>query len=194
NPELFPSGRVSPHLVSHVDFLPTVCALLNVPNWSAYHFAGVDYSSLLLDPAAPPVQEYLLFTYDDINAGQSSAGTDGNGIVPAPNRIQMIREGDYKYARYFDGLGVEPDQQEFYDLRPATLGGTDTDPATGHPVELRNLSVWAEARRTLASQPTLATPAQEAKRTQMMLALPTIVADRLQPRAVNTPVKAENVT
>ncbi len=194
NPELFPSGRVSPHLVSHVDFLPTVCALLNVPNWSAYHFAGVDYSSLLLDPAAPPVQEYLLFTYDDINAGQSAAGTDGNGIVPPPNRIQMIREADYKYARYFDGLGVEPDQQEFYDLRPAAFGGTDTDPATGQPVELRNLSVWAEARRTLAGHATLATPAQELKRAQMMSALPGITATRLQPRPVAAPVMAENVT
>lgn len=194
NPVLFPSGRVSPHLVSHVDFLPTVCSLLNVPNWSAHQFAGVDYGSLILDANAPEVQDYILFTYDDINAGQSAAGSDGNGIVAAPNRIQMIREANYKYARYYDGRGVEPDQQEFYDLRPATLGGTDTDPVTGQPVELRNLSLWAEARRTHAGQPTLATTAQEVKRTQMMNRLADVVATRLQPRPYDTPVTAENVT
>src|SRR5690606_11073751 len=89
---------------------------------------------------------------------------------------------------------VEPDQQEFYDLRPAALGGTDTDPLTGHPVELRNLSVWAEARHTHAGQPTLATTAQEVKRTQMMNRLADVVATRLQPRPYDTPVTAENVT
>ena len=194
NPGLFPTARVSPHLVSHVDFLPTVCALLGVPGWQANNFAGVDYSSLILDGAAPAVQDYLLFTYDDIYAGQSAAGSDGNGIVAPPNRIHMIREADYKYARYFDGLGVAADQQEFYDLRPASLGGTDTDAASGLPVELRNLSVWAEARRTLASQPTLATPAQELKRAQMMQRLSDVVAARLQPRAEGpAPVMAENV-
>src|SRR5690606_2897724 len=110
NPDLFPAGRVCSHLVSHVDFLPTVCALLNVPDAASLGFSGVDYSSLILDADAAPVQDYILFTYDDINAGHSAAGTDGNGIVPPPNRIQMIREAGYKYARYFDGLGVEPDQ------------------------------------------------------------------------------------
>ncbi len=194
NPGLFPTGRVSPHLVSHVDFLPTVCSLLGVPGAASYGFAGVDYSSLLLDSEAPAVQDYLLFTYDDINAGQSAAGGDGNGIVPPPNRIQMIREADYKYARYYDGLGIEAEQQEFYDLRPAALGGTDTDPVAGLPVELRNLSVWAEARRTLAGQSTLATPVQELKRAQMMVRLSEVVAERLQSRpAPAAPIMAEDV-
>ncbi len=194
NPELFPEGRVCPHLVSHVDFLPTVCALLGVPDPSSYQFAGVDYSSLILDPEAGPVQDYVLFTFDDVYAGQSSEGTDGNGIVNPPNRLQMIREAHYKYVRYYDGEGVAPDQQEFYDLRPAALGGTDTDAATGEPVEMRNLSVWAEALRVAHEQETLATEAQKIKRTQMMQRLDQVVAERLQSRPVTAPVKAEDVT
>lgn len=194
NPALFPTARVSPHLVSHVDFLPTICSLLGVADWTSHQFAGMDYSSLILDPDAPAVQDYVLFTYDDIYAGQSAEGTDGNGIIPPPNRLQMIREDGYKYVRYFDGLGVAAEQQEFYDVRPAALGGTDTDAATGQPVELRNLSLWAESLRTLAGQPTLATPAQELKRAQMMQRLADVTAERLQPRSFAAPVKAGNVT
>lgn len=193
NPELFPEGRVCPHLVSHVDFLPTVCALLGVPDPASYAFAGVDYSSLVLDPAAPAVQDYVLFTFDDVNAGQSAEGTDGNGIVNPPNRLQMIRESDYKYVRYFDGEGIAADQQEFYDMRPVGLG-TDTDPETGHAVEMRNLSVWAEGRRTFLDQPTLATTAQQAKRTQMANRLQDVTTARLQSHPLVSPVEAEDVT
>lgn len=194
NPELFPEGRVSHDLVSHVDFLPTVCTLLGVPNPHQYRFAGVDYSSLILDPEAPPVQDYILFTFDDVNAGQSASGTDGNGVVPPPNRLHMIRETNYKYIRYFDGEGIEPDQQEFYDLRPAALGGTDTDPETGNPVEMRNLSVWAEALRAAhPQQEPLATEPQKLKRAQMMQRLEQVTEARLQPRPLISPIKADDV-
>jgi len=139
------------------------------------------------------VQDYILFTYDDVNAGQSAEGTDGNGIVSPPNRIRMIRDNHYKYARYFDGEG-NADQQEFYDVRPASLGGTDTDPLTGNPVELRNLSNWAEAHRTLKGEPTLATASQQQKRAEMMHRLEQIVGERLQSRPYESPVKGEDVT
>lgn len=195
NPQLFPAGRKSSHLVSHVDLLPTICSLLGVPDWTAFHFAGVDYSSLILDAGAPAVQDYVLFTYDDIYAGQSAPDPDdGTGIIAPPNRIQMIRTATAKYARYYDSRGEAADQEEFYDLRPAALQGTDTDAATGQPVELRNLSVWADTRRALRQEETLATPEQRALGVELKHRLAAVVAERLQPRNYEAPVTAENVT
>ncbi len=190
NPELFPEGRECPHLVSHVDFMPTLCTLLGIPDPDQYEFAGIDYSSLILNPDAGPVQDYVLFTYDDINAGQSVEEGVTNGLIPPPNRIQMILDTEYKFARYYDGEGVAADEEEFYDLRPASQGGTDTDPATGEPVELRNISEWAENQRAVP----LATTAQKTRRTQMKQHLATAAAQRLQVRPPRAPVKAEDVT
>lgn len=191
NPVDFPIGRTCSELVSHVDLLPTICSLLGVAGWEGYGFAGVDYSSLIKVAAAPPVQDSILFTWDDIWAGQNAAGNP-QGIVAPPNRIQMIRQKYYKYARYFDGDGVQPDQQEFYDLRPASLGGTDVDSATGLPVEMVNLSAWAEALRVATGQPTLATLQQSAIRQGMASELQQTVAAKLQPRPAASPVPPEN--
>lgn len=191
NPVDFPSGRVCSELVSHVDLLPTICSVLGVDGWEGYGFSGIDYRSLIESAIAPPVQDYLLFTYDDIWAGQNAAGNP-QGVVQPPNRIQMIRRQHYKYARYFDGAGVEADQGEFYDLRPASLGGTDVDSVTGQPLELANLSTWAEGLRTLTGQATLATPAQIIVRTEMAGALVQIAATRLQPRPAGAAVAPEN--
>ncbi len=191
NPVDFPTGRVCSELVSHVDLLPTVCSMLGVPGWEGYGFAGVDYSSLILDAAAPPVQDYVLFTFDDVWAGQDAAGNP-QGVVPPPNRIQMIRSRHYKYARYYDREGIQSDQGEFYDLRPSALGGTDVDPVSGEPVELRNLSAWAEGLRVLTGQTTLAIPAQTLLRQEMADALAQAVAARLQPRLPGAAVPPEN--
>lgn len=191
NPVDFPAGRVRSELVSHVDFLPTVCAMLGVPGWEGYGFAGVDYSSLILDAAATPVQDYILFTFDDVWAGQNAAGNP-QGVVPPPNRIQMIRKEHHKYARYFDGEGVQADQGEFYDLRPFVLGGTDVDPISGEPVELRNLSTWAEGLRVLTNQSPLATNAQVFVRQEMADALEAAVASRLQARPPEAATPPEN--
>lgn len=146
NPVLYPVARTTEALVSHVDLLPTLCALTNVPNWQAKGFQGIDYSSVVVDPLnAVPVQDHVLFTFDDIYAA-SNAANFPDGVASPPNRIQMIRSSGHKYARYFDGAGVEPDQEEFYDLRPA---GGDYDASYQLPLEMRNLSTWAEARRVV---------------------------------------------
>jgi Arylsulfatase A and related enzymes len=191
NPVDFPEGRVCPELVSHVDLLPTICSMLGVDGWEGYNFAGVDYSPLIKDAAAPPVQDYILFTFDDVWAGQNAAGNP-QGIVSPPNRIQMIRTREFKYARYYDIQGIQADQEEFYDLRPAHLGGTDVDPATGRPVEMVNLSSWAERLRVITGQSPVATPAQAAVRQELSDMLPQIVQQRLQPRPPGSPVPPQN--
>ena len=111
NPRLFPEPRQSEALVSHVDLLPTLATLIDAPAAARAAWQGVDVSSLLVDPAAEPVQEYVVFTYDDLRCAQNVGQ-----LVPPPNRIACIREERYKLARYFDGDGLEPDQWEMYDL------------------------------------------------------------------------------
>jgi hypothetical protein len=102
----------------------------------------------------------------------------------------MIRTTDYKYARYFDASGTQPDQQEFYDLRPA---GGDFSAVFNLPLELSNLSLWAEALRTAQSVPTLATPEQQAARTLLMNQLATLESTRLAPRAYAQSIPPENL-
>ena len=111
------------------------------------------------------MQDYVLFTFDDVHAGQNEATAiyPNGASAPSPNRIRMIRTADFKYARYFgtDANGQPvPDQQEFYDLRPT---GGDYNALFGLPLELKNLSIWAEAQRTANGLPTLATPETPSK-------------------------------
>ena len=186
NPQLYPSAQTTSALISHVDILPTLCALTGVPNWASKGFKGVDHSSIVLNPAAPPLQDYVLFTFDDIYAGTDQA-LSPSGLVDPPNRIQMIRTTDFKYARYTDGAGVAAEQGEFYDLRPS---GGDYDATYGLPLELRNLSTWAVA--SFPNPPTL-TAAQTSARTQLARDLAAAATSRLQPRSANAPVAPENL-
>jgi choline-sulfatase len=187
NPVLYPEGKTTDALVSHVDLLPTICSLAGVPDWQSKGFAGIDYSSIVLDPEAPPVQNYVLFTFDDKYAG-SDAASFPNGAVPPPNMLRMIRTKDYKYVRYFDAAGVVPDQQEFYDLRPS---GGDFSVTYGLPLETKNLSVWAEVRRALDDEPTLADPAQVLHRTILANQLAELEETRLAPRPYSPSVAPE---
>jgi choline-sulfatase len=111
NPKLFPRGRQSNALVSHIDLLPTLASLFNVPEAARANWQGVDYSRLLRRRPGKPVQNYVAFTYDDIRMAQ-----DTEQIVPPPNRIISLRERRYKLAKYYDGDGQAEDQREMYDL------------------------------------------------------------------------------
>lgn len=116
NPKLFPEPRVSQAMVSHVDFVPTLAGLFAGPGSELRDWSGVDYSSLVLDPAAESVQDYVVFTYDDFQAGQPNGP-----YVSPPNHIRSIREERYKLARYFDPDGSVPEQWEMYDLQEDPL-------------------------------------------------------------------------
>ena len=155
-----------------------------------YAFAGVDYSSLIKAPrTARAVQKYVLFTYDDIWCGQDAQGKP-NGIVSAPNRIRALLELDYAYAYYFDGQNIEKPQSEFYDLRNSAAGGTDCDPVTGEPVQLKNLSSWAYQQGQTAP----ITREQTIKRGAMVRELQTAVQTKLKPLPVQPAVPPENFT
>jgi arylsulfatase A-like enzyme len=112
NPRLFPEARSSDALVSHVDFLPTLASLFGAPESARAEWQGVDYSGVVLHPAAArPPQDYVVFTFDDWQAGQANPP-----YVPAPNHVVSIREARWKLAQYFDADGVAPSQWEMYDL------------------------------------------------------------------------------
>jgi arylsulfatase A-like enzyme len=153
NPRLFPEPRQSDAIVSHVDMLPTLATLVGAPESARADWEGVDYASLILDPNAPPVQDYTVFTFDDIRCGQNVTQ-----LVPPPNRIISIRERRYKLAKYYDGDGNVPDQWEMYDLQ--------TD-----PLEQNNLA-WPGANPT---------PEQVAQRIRLTAKLEEVQATRLQP-------------
>ena len=116
-PEALSGAGPADALVSHVDFLPTLASLAGAPKPAQANWEGVDYSPLVLRPkSAKPVQDYVVFTYDDFQSGQA------HGPYPKPpNHIVSIREGRWKLAKYYDVNGNKRPQWEMYDLK--------TDPA-----------------------------------------------------------------
>jgi arylsulfatase A-like enzyme len=112
NPKLFPEPRVSEAMVSHVDFLPTLAALFGAPSSACAAWEGKDYSPIVLNADDKPVQDYIVFTYDDYQSGQAG------GPYPGPfNHIVSIREERYKLAKYYDEKHPHlPPQWEMYDL------------------------------------------------------------------------------
>ena len=153
NPILYPAPRSSTALVSHVDFLPTIASLFDVPDEARADWQGVDYSQLVLDPSAPPVQDYIVFNYDDYQSGQK------NGPYPRPpNHIASIREERYKLAEYYDADGFVRSQWEMYDLAE-------------DPLETTNIAFPDYPR----------TPEQQAQYDRLRAKLAEVKATRLQP-------------
>jgi arylsulfatase A-like enzyme len=207
NPLYFKGGQKSDALVSLVDFLPTVASLYggSKDELAQYDLRGVDYSPIIkrasrgstLNHEELDVQSSLLYTYDDIYAGQDPRysipqGSWDHGLLPGPNRLQAVRTKDYKYVRYFSGdKSYEPRnwQGEFYDLRPN--GGDyypEVDPITGRlnpfksaPLELRNLDVTADALRVMRGDQPLATRKQRKASIKMQRLLDELIDRKLQP-------------
>jgi choline-sulfatase len=153
NPRLFPEARQTEALVSHVDLLPTLASLIGAPIPDDAAWQGVDYSALLLNADTEPVQQEIVFTYDDLRCAQNVPQ-----LAPPPNRIISIRETRFKLARYYDGAGVMPDQWEMYDL--------ESDP---------------DERLNLAAPDFTPSPEQADARARLTARLEEITETRLQP-------------
>jgi choline-sulfatase len=110
NPGLFPEPVRCPHPASLVDLVPTLAGLTGVTPPPGLR--GSDLSPLLRDPASGPVQDEVMFTFDDMHAGTGKV----REVVPAAGRIRCIREPRFKYARYFHAEGSFPEEFEMYDL------------------------------------------------------------------------------
>lgn len=111
NPLLVPEGRACEHPASLVDLMPTLAGVLGVEPPAGLR--GTDLTPLLRDPDAGPVQDEVLFTFDDMHAGTGFL----KEVVPgAAGRIRCIREPRFKYARYFHAEGSHPTEHEMYDL------------------------------------------------------------------------------
>jgi choline-sulfatase len=140
NPKLFKKASSTNAMVSHVDFLPTMASLLGVPQSAREDWQGVDYSKVIRKPKKKKgPQKYVVFTYDDWQAGQASGP-----FVQPPNHITSIREGRYKLAKYYDEDGNAPDQWEMYDLKhdkseTNNLAWPDANISKNHKKELNRL-------------------------------------------------------
>ncbi|HEX6688484.1 MAG TPA: sulfatase-like hydrolase/transferase [Solirubrobacterales bacterium] len=154
NPKLFPTPAKTEALVSHVDFLPTLASLAQAPKSARANWQGVDYSKLVLHPSSNrSTQDYVVFTYDDFQSGQS------HGPYPKPpNHIVSIREGRWKLAKYYDIERRKRPQWEMYDLKD-------------DPLEKRNIAFSGYKR----------TPTQEAEFKRLKRKLARVEKTRLQP-------------
>ncbi|WP_186002903.1 sulfatase-like hydrolase/transferase [Mycobacterium sp. KBS0706] len=128
NPVAWPQGQTTEALASTVDLAPTLASLLGVAGDFAGRFVGQDLSDVLDDPSAPG-QDYVHFTYDDINDQTN------------PSVIRTIRSKDWVYSVYLQsvtsaGSGWSDADWEMYDL-------------TADPGENRNIAGRGLAQQTV---------------------------------------------
>lgn len=111
SPLLGVQGERSTSMVSLVDILPTLVGFTGIDVEKGVDLKGHDFSDVLRGETTT-TQDAILFTFDDIRAGATSA----RNVVLAPNRIRMVRTDRWKYAMYFHEDSSYPVEHEFYDL------------------------------------------------------------------------------
>ncbi len=158
--------------------MPTLATLGQVSDREMYTFMGHDLTPLLTEPDQP-VQNEILFTFDDIAAGSKNGLSinpiTGEEIPRPPRNIRAIfvndeDDGEWKYARYFDPNGVEPPQFEMYHLRDGEGNPVD-------PYEIDNVANQAS--------PHYSDPLIVAKREALAQRLEALEQERLQPLPSN---------
>ena len=120
NPVLFNKRRGQTdnmQLISLIDMMPTLAGMVNtvagkelvkVPDGAK----GVDMSPSLFNNSDAPIQTSVMFTYDDIRAGQTGSAEP----IPAADRLRSIRSHKWKYAHYFRADSAYKDEFELYFL------------------------------------------------------------------------------
>ena len=98
NPGLWPRNQTSDALISHVDFVPTIARLIGTPRAAMAPWQGVDYSGIVAGKSAS-VQDYVVFTYDDLQTG-SYAPNQLLNLLRQPNHIVA---GGYLYTSMAGG-------------------------------------------------------------------------------------------
>ncbi|MCB9046071.1 MAG: sulfatase-like hydrolase/transferase [Chitinophagales bacterium] len=119
NPVLFDNGPVgSDALATLVDIMPTLMELANVAE-PPTNLAGTSLLPIITE--GRPVQDSILFTFDDTKAGSNNKWS----AVNAANRIRCIRTENWKFDYYFDAMGTYANQYELYDLANDPLETTN---------------------------------------------------------------------
>lgn len=145
NPQLYSGKQSSNAMVSHVDFLPTMATMFGAPDSAKASWQGRDYAKVLRKPKKnKSVQKYVVFTYDDFQAGQPNPP-----YVPQPNHITSIREGRYKLAKYYDTAASVPEQWEMYDLKKDSLE-TNNITAPGNKMSKKYRKEYNRLQKKLA--------------------------------------------
>lgn len=122
-----------------------------------------------------------MFTFDDDQIGQINGiptTPQGQPLVAYPYYIRCIiandPDGQWKYARYFDPTGVEPEQYEMYHLRDGQGNPVDPD-------ELDNLAHVPPAATMTTKMAKALLPTYVDKRAELAQRLAAPEAERLQP-------------
>jgi arylsulfatase A-like enzyme len=180
NRVMFPTAQETDAYAALIDLMPTIATLAQVPNREQFTFRGTDLTPLLTDPTNP-VQNEILFTFDDIWAANPNGAiinpVTGAEMPAAPKNIRAIfaqdDDGEWKYARYFDPTGVEQEQYEMYHLRDGQGRLVD-------PYEVTNLAHEASEQYN--------DPVIVAKREVLAQRLAQLEAERLHPLTGLPPV------